>query len=204
MELSSRGKIIAAANTLFAKQGFDATSVREIADLAGVNVSAINYHFGSKNGLFETLMTEFAQSKVMMALEILETPQTIEEFQLRLRMFATHMLKVAVDEPESSQVVHKHMELFIDIAPEAFKSTFMKLHDSCVNFFKAAQKKKVIRGDLNPDLMGSFFFGSILEPVHQCPISEKIGMPNISDPKYRETFLNTFLELFINGIRSRT
>ena len=48
---STRQRIIAAADTLFAERGFAATSLRSIAADAGVNLAAANYHFGSKQGL---------------------------------------------------------------------------------------------------------------------------------------------------------
>jgi TetR/AcrR family transcriptional regulator, regulator of cefoperazone and chloramphenicol sensitivity len=44
--------LIQAAGKLFAENGFDGTSVRSIADTAGANIAAINYHFGSKDNLY--------------------------------------------------------------------------------------------------------------------------------------------------------
>ncbi len=45
-------RIIEAAEKAFAQSGFAGASVREITAAAGVNVAAINYHFGSKEELF--------------------------------------------------------------------------------------------------------------------------------------------------------
>ena len=47
----TRDKILDAAESLFVERGFSATSLRAIADRAGVNLAATNYHFGSKKGL---------------------------------------------------------------------------------------------------------------------------------------------------------
>jgi len=41
-----------AAERLFAERGFSQVSTREIAEAAGVNLGAIQYHFGSKSNLF--------------------------------------------------------------------------------------------------------------------------------------------------------
>ena len=43
--------LIEAAGKLFAENGFEGASVRAIADMAGANIAAINYHFGSKENL---------------------------------------------------------------------------------------------------------------------------------------------------------
>lgn len=45
-------KILSVAEEYFARQGFFATSLREITREAGVNVAAVHYHFGSKEALF--------------------------------------------------------------------------------------------------------------------------------------------------------
>lgn len=49
----SREKIISASIKLFSKQGYDGTSVQEIADICGLSQTNVFYHFGSKRKLFE-------------------------------------------------------------------------------------------------------------------------------------------------------
>ena len=44
----TRTRILDAAEHLFAERGFRGTSVRAITDLAGANLAAVGYHFGSK------------------------------------------------------------------------------------------------------------------------------------------------------------
>jgi AcrR family transcriptional regulator len=58
----TRARLLDAAAALFAEQGFHGTTVREIADRAGVNLAAGNYHFGSKRALYlEVLRDHFAR-----------------------------------------------------------------------------------------------------------------------------------------------
>ena len=47
----TRNQLLDAAERLFAEHGFRGTSVRAITDLAGANLAAVGYHFGSKAGL---------------------------------------------------------------------------------------------------------------------------------------------------------
>jgi AcrR family transcriptional regulator len=49
--LDTRTQILDAAERLFAERGYRGTSVRAITDLAGANLAAVTYHFGSKAGL---------------------------------------------------------------------------------------------------------------------------------------------------------
>jgi AcrR family transcriptional regulator len=50
---STKDRILAAAEELFAHTGVARTSLRAITALARVNLAAVNYHFGSKDGLVE-------------------------------------------------------------------------------------------------------------------------------------------------------
>ena len=54
--MDKRSVILSAAEKLFAEKGFEGTSVRDIAHLAGVNLAMISYYFGSKEKLFEALV----------------------------------------------------------------------------------------------------------------------------------------------------
>lgn len=60
-------QIISTAEKLFARKGFDGTSVRDIAEEAGVNIAMISYYFGSKEKLMQALFKErttYIKSKV--------------------------------------------------------------------------------------------------------------------------------------------
>jgi len=58
---SSRDRILAAAAWLFAERGLAAVGLRAITAEAGVNLAAVNYHFGSKEGLLEALFERQAK-----------------------------------------------------------------------------------------------------------------------------------------------
>lgn len=51
----TRTRILDAAESLFMQHGFEATSMRLLTSTAGVNLAAVNYHFGSKDALIEAL-----------------------------------------------------------------------------------------------------------------------------------------------------
>lgn len=54
-EVDTKLKIMAVANELFARSGFDGVSIRDIAQAAEVNVASINYHFNNKLNLFHSI-----------------------------------------------------------------------------------------------------------------------------------------------------
>ena len=50
-DAATKAAVIAAAERLFAINGFRSVSVRDITAEAGVNLASVNYHFGSKDAL---------------------------------------------------------------------------------------------------------------------------------------------------------
>src|SRR3982750_849200 len=53
----TKTRILDAAESLFMEHGFEATSLRQLTSAAGVNLAAVNYHFGSKEELFKGVLT---------------------------------------------------------------------------------------------------------------------------------------------------
>ncbi len=53
---TTQARLLDAAETLFSERGFQGISIREITDMAGANLAAVNYHFGSKAGLIRALI----------------------------------------------------------------------------------------------------------------------------------------------------
>src|SRR3989442_15882092 len=51
----TRTRILDAAEELFMLHGFEGTSMRQLTTQAGVNLAAVNYHFGSKDALIEAV-----------------------------------------------------------------------------------------------------------------------------------------------------
>ena len=49
---ATREALLSAATTVFAERGFQDSTVRDICQLAGANVAAVNYHFGGKEELY--------------------------------------------------------------------------------------------------------------------------------------------------------
>lgn len=77
-------QIMEAAEKLFAGKGFEGTSVRDIAETAGVNLAMISYYFGSKEKLMEAMFTyrsEFfkLQLENMIQNQDLEPMQKVEQ-----------------------------------------------------------------------------------------------------------------------------
>ncbi|MNW36770.1 putative HTH-type transcriptional regulator YttP [compost metagenome] len=62
MELNDtdvKTRILLSAKRLFAKQGYEGTSVRQICEEANANIALVSYHFGGKEKVFEAIFEQF-------------------------------------------------------------------------------------------------------------------------------------------------
>ncbi len=55
----SKRRLLDAAEQLFAERGFESVSVRDVTKLANANVAAVNYHFGSREGLIALVVARY-------------------------------------------------------------------------------------------------------------------------------------------------
>jgi AcrR family transcriptional regulator len=58
----SRAQVLDAALTLFSRQGYRATSIRDIADAAGVSTGNVYHHFKDKETIFRELLDQYWQA----------------------------------------------------------------------------------------------------------------------------------------------
>lgn len=101
---SARARLTAAALRIFARDGFDGASTRDIAEAAGVNHSLIPYYFGSKDGLWRETM-----SGLLLAFEAaqtgVETALAGAAPLVRLRAAIREFVVFCADRPEFHRVM---------------------------------------------------------------------------------------------------
>jgi AcrR family transcriptional regulator len=74
----ARLRLLDAGLALFADKGFAETSTREIAQLAQVNVAAISYYFGDKDGLYRAVFTDPRYNPTLDANAVASAPSDIQ------------------------------------------------------------------------------------------------------------------------------
>lgn len=106
-KVATKQRLIEAAEALFADEGFDRVSVRDITNKAGANVAAVNYHFGSREGLVAVVLARYinpVNEERLARLEALERkvggkPVPVEEvLDAFVRPFATQVRRSELSE----------------------------------------------------------------------------------------------------------
>lgn len=63
MDTDTRSRLLDSATELFARQGYDGTSTREIATQANCNISLIGHYFGGKQGLMQAIISDYLDAE---------------------------------------------------------------------------------------------------------------------------------------------
>jgi len=93
----TRARLIEAAREVFSQCGFQGATVREICRRADANVAAVNYHFGSKDGLFDEALN-FAPLRALQ-----NSNATADACpKMRLRLFIRDFMLMLLDEQHAS------------------------------------------------------------------------------------------------------
>ena len=192
-------RLLAAAIKLFAQQGFDGTSVKELADAAGVNVSLISYHFGGKENLYRTCLEQFGQSRLASARRLLQPVQSLDEFRFRLTMFAEEVFVCHIDNSDTIRILNRECDMDHPIAHDVFQNSFLKVFETLVGFFEAAKQLKLLREDIDAQLAAQVFYGSLIHIARSNTIGEKFFGKSIRDVSYREALVSHIVSTCLFG-----
>jgi AcrR family transcriptional regulator len=82
----TRRRLVDLAIGQFARNGFQGATSRQLARMAGLNVAIVNYHFRSKQGLYDAAVDEVYRRLRLRAGRVLETtsPHDLETLLARL------------------------------------------------------------------------------------------------------------------------
>ncbi len=195
----TRDYLIRAATQLFSRQGFAKTSVKEISDLAGVNVSLVSYYFGGKQELYEACIRQFGESRLESVQKILQPAKTADEFRFRLQMYLEEIFAVSNTCPDVLQIIHQECDLGASQAQEVFHATFVEAFNVLVRFMTHAQSQRILRPELDPLFSAGFLFGSVLHVLRSRNMSKRFWDRNIEDPKIHAQLIETYLSIFLQG-----
>ena len=199
MSSDSQCALIAAAKKIFAKKGYDAATVKDIADEANLNVSLVSYHFGGKEALYHTCLEEFGKKKLAQAERFLTPPANREDFLLRMRIYVEEFISTHNDDPDVAAMLHRECAMDNPASQAFFESTLLKSFMAMVGFVKSARTQGIVRKELDPALTAGLLLGSIVHMVRNATISEKHFKINLADSKSAKKVIDQVMSLFENG-----
>ncbi|MFF7241206.1 TetR family transcriptional regulator [Streptomyces collinus] len=149
-----RGELLATAAEVFAEQGYNATTVRAIADHAGMLAGSLYYHFDSKESMLEEILRTFLDElwdgyDTVLAAG-LGPRETLEALVTEsFREIDRHRAAVAIYQKESRQLVAQDRFAFLADSQRRFEKAWLSTLEQGV-------ARRVFRADLDVRLTYRF------------------------------------------------
>lgn len=186
--------ILKAALTLFAEQGFDATSSSQIAKRAGVAVGSVYQHFHNKKELLMAVLTPLTKSVFSQAADqfidktLDKKYDSLEQF---IRALIADRMVFISDNREEFKVMLGQLLSDKQLGPEINKAFDRQIKATAFPIIDQLKQKKLIV-DYPNDVIVQFafgplitFFGKIVLAIKPMPIDQEI---------------NYAVELLVNGL----
>jgi AcrR family transcriptional regulator len=201
-DLDSKMALLEAAKAVFAEQGFEGATVKDLADAAGVNVSLVSYYFDGKENLYRECLATFGRHHVESAQRVLKTPRTAEEFRLRLHMFAEEFVALHKRNPEVCKIIRRDFESFNPIAMDVFKETFLPMYETLVGFVAAARSAGLLRKNIDPDTATAIMFGGLVHLIRTEAMQMAVQKYSLLDDEHLEKTLQHYVLQSTQGLIS--
>ncbi len=202
---TTRERILDAAEELFALGGIGETSLRAITSAAGTNLASVNYHFGSKESLVESV---FARRLAPLNSERLRLLNEVERGREKtvlcleevLRAFVTPALHLRRQEGGEN-----FMRLFgrLHAEPGELAVSVMKQFDEIFSRFTSAIAR-ALPGMSRTTLLWRFFFtiGALTMPL-VCPEVIRHKSEGQCDPSDPEGISSQLVSFLAAGLRAQ-
>jgi AcrR family transcriptional regulator len=184
-------RLLHVATRLFARHGFEGTSVQDIVDAAGVTKGAMYHYYGSKDDLLFEVYHQVLSMQISHLDEIAAGPGTAEQ---RLRAAAADVVRTSGDNLDDLIVYFRSLHMLPDDKQAQVRAERRRYHDKFKALVEEGVAAGTFRADISPDIVVHYFLsvvnqlGSWYRP--EGPLSpEQVG--------------DLFTELLIGGLATR-
>jgi AcrR family transcriptional regulator len=154
-----REHILHVAEQLFAEQGFDGTSIRDIAQQAGVNLAMINYYFGSKENLMASLL-EYRSKYTLGLLEELNKDDKLSPWDKMDKLVDFYVEKIIANHRMHNIMTHTYNITRSEEIRKTILDMKLRNFEQIKKIIQDGQKKKFFR-KVDIELTMSTVMGSI-------------------------------------------
>jgi len=198
-------RLLNAAEELFCEHGFDATSIREIAAVAGCNIASVNYYFGGKEQLYREVWRRHLilvrDSRLASIDKVMSQNDEQPRLEDLLRSYANTFVEPLVDESKARRFMKLMAREMIDrrLPPNMFFEEMIipimtALQRALVKTCPGLQQSKA-------QLVILSLVGQLMHALHSKTMFEQADNPEL--PKFDlSEVVNHIVKFSAAGIRA--
>ncbi|MBF2063843.1 MAG: TetR/AcrR family transcriptional regulator [Calothrix sp. C42_A2020_038] len=190
-EAQTRNRILQAAQRLFAAQGFDGTTTRDLAQAAGVAEGTLFRHFPNKKAILVEVAT---QGWIEILTDLLTELSEMGSYKavaqvMRRRMWNMHK------NADMMRVCFMEAQFHPDLRERIQHEVIEKMTDVAEAFFQEAMDKGIYR-KMDANLVAKVFLGMFAVAGFS---NQTITSPNAS-PQEMQSMAEGLADIFLNGV----
>jgi TetR/AcrR family fatty acid metabolism transcriptional regulator len=188
-----RERILKAAIKVFAKNGFYATRVSELAKAAGVADGTIYLYFKNKDDVLITIFEEGIERLLTILRGVAESE---EPFEHRIQRIIELQLGLMEEQRDLAEVITVNLRQSSRLLKQYATPLFMQYIDVIAGVVRDGQEQGAFRKDLNPRIVARSLFGAIDAILLTWALGE-------GDPPALRKAATHCASLFLEGLRQR-
>lgn len=198
---ATRLALIAAGEEVFAQRGFEGATYELIAEAAGVNKALIAYHFGSKEGLYDAVITALAGEAVRNVAEALDESGDAEaNFRAYVRALAGAFWR----RPSFPAIIlREYLGGAMQERPAPFAAV-LQFYRMTERLYEAGRKARIFR-KLDPHSLHLAIVGPLIHFTIAADLRRRTLpklAPGVSNPSIDE-FAATLARTILDGVKRR-
>lgn len=188
---SSRDRILQAAQRLFARQGFDGTTTRDLAQAAGVAEGTLFRHFSNKKAILVEVAT---QGWVEILTDLLTELSEMGSYKAVAQVMQRRMWNFQKN-ADLMRVCFMEAQFHPDLRDRVQSEVITKMTDVAEAFFQTAMERGIYR-PMNPRIVAQVFLGMFaISGFSHNTLME----PNAS-PQQMKEMAEGLADIFLNGV----
>jgi AcrR family transcriptional regulator len=157
-ELPLPQRLVTVATRLFAAQGYEATSVQEIVEAAGVTKGALYHHFTSKDDLLYEVYHRVLADQMRRLEEIANGPGDAAQ---RLAAVVADVIATSIANLDELTVFFRSLQLLPAEQQKTVRAERRRYHLRVRRLIEEGQRSGVLTRDVPADLAVHFVYGAI-------------------------------------------
>ncbi|KST67729.1 MULTISPECIES: TetR/AcrR family transcriptional regulator [Mastigocoleus] len=193
-EAQTRNRILEAARRLFAKQGFDGTTTRDLAQAAGVAEGTLFRHFVNKKAILVEVAT---QGWVEILTDLLTELSEMGSYKAVAQVMRNRMWNLQKNS-DLMRVCFMEAQFHPDLRDRVQSEVIDKMTDVAEAFFQTAMEKGIYR-QMDPKLVARVFLGMFAV----AGFSYNTLIEPEASPQQMQDMAEGLADIFLNGVLNK-
>jgi AcrR family transcriptional regulator len=193
-EPTTREKILKVAQKLFARNGYDGTTTKQLADKAGIAEGTLFRHFTNKKAILVEVAT---QGWIDLLTDLLTELSEMASYEAISQVMYKRMLRLG-DNYDMMRVCFMEVQFHQDLRERIQSEVIEKMTDVAEAFFQTAMERGIYRR-MNPRVIAQVFLGMFVVAGFS---HETIVQPSANPQEIKE-MAEGLADIFLNGVLAK-